>query len=314
MIVPAVLLAVILPNLGERQLPGRAQGIPLRLAPAVGDCVSTPFRPDRQETGALAVVADADLRIGPCDGTRYGEVTAVLDGAGAYDGANSDGRYLSGEFAGAAYVCDYQTQDYQGVPAALRGGALFADIWSSRLFTPSVSVVPDERQRAAGQNWTACVAFRVDAAEQVAPFDASVRDLYRTGTPPADAGSCEDVADPAVARAVPCGRPHQVELMATSTTMLVDSATGQLVTDPLLPECVALVGLLTRRPDLDAEGGLTVSVDASYRKQATGEAVGDPGAQTDEVLQDLRCRVVALAGRTLSGTLLGLGDRPVPWT
>lgn len=307
----AVLLAVIVPDLGGRSIPGRAQAIPIRPVPSVGECVLTPIAALRGPTGNSFFVADDDVRVGACQGSRYGEVSAVLDGRGAYVGGNTEGRYLSGNYGGAEYVCDYQTQDYQGVPASLRGGAAYANLWSATLSTLTLTMQPDDEQRAAGQNWTACIAVQVDDADNLTTFAESSRDLYRTGTPRPDSGSCLDVADAATARPVRCDRPHGAENFGLAVTAVGEVGTGD--EGDLQRSCTELVALLTRAPDVGTEGGLEVFTATTYRDD-NGTVIARPDSDSAGVLAYSSCQVVTPPGRTLSGTLVGLGDRPVPWT
>ncbi|GAA2007688.1 hypothetical protein GCM10009818_19030 [Nakamurella flavida] len=318
----AALLTVLVPALGGRAIPGQPQAIDIAAPPQIGDCVLTPPRPPSGLSGRLTTDDAGRVQVGPCTGPRYGEVVGLLSGQVLSSSLDSGRSAVPDEdLAGAA--CDRMVEEYQEVPPELRDGALYAGTWAAPLFTPTLPMRADALQRAAGRDWTACVAVHFAGGTELGTFPSTLRDSYGTGSPPPGSGECGDAIGTgtaangagAVLSPVPCDRPHQVQvfgydLAASLDALSTDPATGTTARSDadLQASCAGLVALLTRMPDPTAGGSLAVSAGS-----ASAADQGGTGHWVDPSQPVRQCQVIAPAGRLLSGTLLGLDRRPVPW-
>lgn len=160
-------------------------------------------------------------------------------------------------------------------------------------FTPYL-VVPGELEQRAGRSWVACLVVPVGGPA----YAGNLRDAFRRGLPP-QYGLCFVSANfdrlPAL---LLCDRPHAAELLATgwipdrSQVSLADiddacnAVAGRLLgtTDPTRGKALKIVAdRLTSQSDDRPDGPLTIA-----------------------------CFAAAAGSAQLSGSLIGLGERPVP--
>lgn len=117
--------------------------------PVVGDCLlggpDGPF-PIDEDTGE-GLVSPYSRWFAACDGVRYGEVTAVVEGQAR--NVDADG-YPMGRLQAD---CDSALAEYLGAPDPVR---MSSDWWPS--YTDgSFAVGPDPRQARSDQDWAACL-------------------------------------------------------------------------------------------------------------------------------------------------------------
>ncbi|HEY7815968.1 MAG TPA: hypothetical protein VIC62_22175 [Nakamurella sp.] len=293
-----VLLAAVVVVLSIRgaAVAGRAVAAPAPDRPGAGDCLlDDPLGP------AFPALVNADeplpvLRTAPCDGTRYGEVVSV--GAGTdQESADRDGTHEQ---------CWSAVHGYLGVPhpatADLRRIPV-ADVWS-------VLIGPDERQRAAGQDWSACVVHLppTDSGNGLTT-DQSLRGAWER---PADAHLFSTCVDEGTLDPLPCEWAHgaeHVSYWSGDPTEAQESALADCRTDAV--EALGSPAALDR-------GELAVTlVNSRYADSDAdsddGELIVGPEAVTADGEYFVDCLLVpAQAGRELTGPLRGLGDEPVP--
>ncbi|WP_420120046.1 hypothetical protein [Nakamurella sp.] len=260
--------------------------------PQVGDCLlDEPFG-SAVMGGFGADDPLAALRLASCDGPRFGEVVSV--------GAGTD--RLSAQQDGSLERCFDAGYTYLGMPdpRAADGGPTAA----SRAWP--VLVGPDARQRAAGQDWSACVIGPPPqgGGPGSGQVDRALRDVWAT---PADRiffALCLDDPD----RQVPvgCRSGHRFEELA-----YWPGDPGRAA-DAVLADCRAVAADAIGSPAHLDSGALTVQVvNSTYDDVAEQVVTGDAAvADPDGYIVD--CLVSAGDGGPLTGPLRGLGDQPVP--
>jgi hypothetical protein len=273
----AALLVVGAAAAGRSSVPGVAAALPPDPPPAVGACVVEPF-PGTEIGGPGIAPRTPAVSVGRCDTLHHGEVILVVDLTGAVimDGTDE---------------CASSPDAYKFVGVDDRA----VDTWVGAPDVHLVSIVPDGRQAAAGQQWVACA---IGTRAGSPPYAGSLRDVYGTGTPPAALGSCTAGDDPLTGSRVACTAPHAAELFARyrPRETAPDDST-------LARSCAALVAGWTGVPDLAAVPGLTV--------QVTREAPLSPDTGRGGLIA---CAVAVDDGRSLTGSLLSLGGDPLPWS
>jgi hypothetical protein len=303
LIVMSVLLAAAtIPALGGRMIPGSASIGPIPGPPHVGDCLLR--LPDLNEAAVDATGAALyqSLATEPCIGDRWGQVVAVVPGgmlATPVEVADDHG--LASFDDPNRHACSTalaQYLDAGGSPAA----------WSPAITFSITLGRPSDLQRRMGQDWVACVAGASGPEGTATRYEgglraSTTRDLLPATVP--TAAICLSSKDFFLAHTIGCAQPHQVEDVAmlmthdTSITMAV-----------LESRCHQLVRGYTEMPDPTAGGQLVDAVVAVHRASDGTEA---PGLATGDETGFARCLVHTTGSRLLTGTLLGLGDRPLPW-
>ncbi|WP_157970728.1 hypothetical protein [Nakamurella deserti] len=268
------------------RLAGTAAAEPPAPPPSVGDCLlALPVDDGWYEPGVLP----PPLQLGDCTEPHFGEVYTVVP----YDTAD-DGPSCWGDDSAVP-----DPLSYLGQPPTPAGS------WFPTLNFFVVLGGPDERQRDTGQAWVACVIALSTYADS-RPFTAPLAGAYAAGTLPVQFAVCQDGADLTRSSSVPCDRPHIGE----------DFAQIQLTgpgpdADTLTAGCTELVA---RMAGTDPAGweSLEVRVVAYLLPDGSGPDVVVPPLRTGQN-GHATCGVVATDGRRLAGSLLALGDAPVPW-
>ena len=257
---------------------GQAVAAPVAGAPRVGDCVVTnPFRfpvPDE--------VPSANF--GPCSGPHAGEVVGVVPDRSTFP----------------QMIMDQQpVPDPRGCSGAASNALGLAGVqatvapWVLRDVAPVDVVGPDRRQRAAGQSWVACVAYSLPGN-----LSQPLIQLFVRGGLPAAFGTCE------TDQVGSCAREHTDETFAD-----VDLTYAMPASQTLLPRCTALIGAVTRMPDVTAGGRLQVLADVRYYDVA---GYGHPGFPPERQPATAVCGLHLRGGGQLVSTLVGLGAGPLP--
>lgn len=292
-----MLVAVLLGGLVTANLlsPG-TRGTPVATGPpgppAVGDCLLSdeivlPFwiNDDRWPMPAA--------EIGPCTGPRFGEVVLVVADTGSPDGDPLD----------AVRRCDVEMRQYLGLPVP--DPAAPEPKWRSPTGAIALGAGPDSRQLAVGQDWTVCLASDERVLDPTVSTDTSfpgpMRDLVETPFGRDRLGLCTVGDFPALTH-VPCTEPHDRELLGVAH---LDSSVERGTAEQ---SCTSWVRTLTGLTDPTAGGDLGVELDVE------GVTIsGDAG--TLRSLSTVHCsiRVTGANRQWLHGSLLGLGDGPIPW-
>ena len=299
----AALLLLTVPALRPGPVDGRAAPEPVAGPPAVGDCVTEPVqRYPGYGSGTGGSYVYPQLAVAPCAGTRFAEVVSVLTDPGRPE------IVVRGSSVNVSDpnqdACRTAVRDHLGTRVTVDPSGA---VWST-VTTVEVSVTrPSPRQEAAGQRWLACLAAArgVTYPEQdPAPYDGTLRDAIATGAARDRIGACTTDDDLGTANdpTAGCSRPHTLQLLASTRDLPAGTPVATAGSG-----CRWTAERLTGLPDVTAGGALTVVV-----------AVTDDGlsVEADVVPADalVFCGIRTTGGRTLDGGLVGLGDRPIPWT
>ena len=298
MLAVVVVGAVASPGVIGRQLPGTATAVPVADPPRVGDCLTTP--PD-------VPPAPLAVRIAPCAAGRFGEVVAVMDDprlrAATSRRQHDDDAAVSDDRDRQA--CGDQVLRYLGLTVGSDHQG-FVDSYWQPLAPLDMSIDrPSARQTAAGQHWVSCSFYVHDQDGKAASYRNPARDAYGHGIPPPALAYCLSTGDLMTAESVPCSRPHTAEAFGGTMT-----ARPGLTVASMEASCRVLVARATRMPDITAAGALQVEVTAVHGPTGTSE----PGlGSAHDVTGYAGCVISSPDNRQLSGPLLALGGRPVPW-
>jgi hypothetical protein len=278
----AVVLAVLLVGAVASRLTwpgsaGRATAT-TQVRPAVADCVRT-------LPGWLFVV--------PCAQPHVAEVVVVVP----VQSSSTDEAFTR--------VCQSEIEAYTGQPA---DGVLGPD-WVA----PFVSVTPGSFSPAAGTStdasapdpWRACLVQPAISAGL--SYTGTLRGVGGSGAVPAAASVCFRTTGNPTWSAVPCTTPHLGEVVARRAfTVAIDQSFLDVETDPtLLAGCAAEIGARTGLADPTAGGALSVGLsDISANSNFPGDATS--------IVATVDCTVSVAHGGRLTGSLLGIGDGPLP--
>ena len=307
-VVLAVLLVfVAVGAVRGRVTAGEALAAPLGSAPNIGDCVVA----DWHRTGIDLADGGPDLpalAMGPCAGPRFGEVVYVEPHFGDAMAAR--------ESAGDPYGrCSTAADRYVQIPPRLgpESGAPVPSTTPTPEFFPSPEVLiafigPDSRQRAAGQDWAACVVYLPTSTDAEAPIslDHSLQGSWLRETDRRLFSLC--LAEPTSHVALNCNWSHRLEMIGRGRG---DPADSQVSVDQACRD--AVVEALGSPAALD--GGTVTPVVLAVRPNPNndGGMVSGPGAITADSPYFNFCFVTATeSDRLLTGPLRGIGDAPVP--
>ena len=288
-------LAIVVPSFGGHRIEGF--GIPIELPgdPRVGDCMLESLNDVIliQPTSSGASLTPTFV---PCgDGQVGGQVVAVVRGTG-------DVRDRLRQAAASGVDCYQSSLRYSGL--VLDGGRyVLADHspndpvdWNLTINVRTAWVVPSPLLRTAGQNWVACVAAPLSGAT----FRGQLARAFSGGTLPDEFGFCWEQSTPSAVGAVPCGSRHFAELVSLGT---IPGGTAVALAD-IESSCQGLAAQVIGRSDPTAAGDLAVGISVSS-DSATSTTV----PQTQRIV----CYIEPLT-RPLFGTLVGLRDRPIPYS
>jgi len=294
--VVVVVLAVVIPTLGGLRRVGTASPIQLPDAPRVGDCLLEPltdFIPTPQDGSGHSLAPS----FAPCDGRDVaGEVVAVVQATG---GISS--RVREAEASGVG--CYRSSLLYSGL--ALSGGRYVVPDhapndpvkWNLTINVRTAWVVPAPLLRTAGQSWVACIAAPLSGTT----FRGRLADAFSGGKLPDEFGFCWQQRIPSAQGAVSCGGRHFAELVSLGT--IPDG--GLVPHADIKSSCRRLSALVIGRADPTAAGRLTVTTSVSSPRVAPVPPLPRP--------LNVVCYLEPLA-YPLSGTVVGLGDEPIPYS
>lgn len=322
LLVVVVLLAVaVLAGIRPRTVAGVSSAPPVPAPPTPGQCVLEPIDPSWDDpsvdhhTGAGSAISGYPrLAIGPCRGGRYGEVTTVTTTpAEPVMSVGSDGTFANDPNVDS---CAPAASRYIGLAmtgtqrAALPGG------WYPSQTVDAAAAIPSLRQAASGQHWLACIAYLgapapISTGSPANPlavadqerYDGSLRDAMSTGQQRNRIGTCAIGPDltGGVLGLVGCSPAHRSELFAAG-----GSGTQSLARTDLQRSCDQVAERLTGIGDL-VTAGFTVEVQAIA---STGVPITTASIPAGI---NVSCGVTARNGRKLDGSLLALGNGPIPW-
>ncbi len=294
MLVIALMATLTVPQLVGRELSGSAVAEVIAPPPAVGTCVraiadTSPDRLPPANAGAAEALPDRVLPVAavvPCAGAVIGEVISV---------SPRSTRRISTlqEYEDANPSCRSRVEPYLGTPATtdLQGVE-----WTRSIYVDAITVGPDAHDRAGGRTWTACVLSAVGQSYTAPPL---LKSSWTSHQLPDAFGLCW--ADLILRHGVPtpCTTAHTTQQLAfgfvsgpsDSSTTIVSAAD----TAAVAASCVRLAASIMNVADPTFGGAVAVRV--------TSDPAGAPYIQ---------CAASATGGRSLVGSLIGLGGRPLP--
>lgn len=292
-LVLALVAVMAVPSIAGRRTAGSAVAIALPDPPQVGDCLLAPITQTSARGGWPREIPYSPGEFGNCSGPIAGEIVAVWKSqAEADEGSRSR---LGGP-------CYRQAADYAGLVRSGRstvvpGGPADAQVaWTPAIGFVPYRIVPDQVEQNAGRSWTACLAVPTAQSR----YDGTLRDAYTTGSMDDAFGLCwsgHDLDGSAIT--VPCDQPHPTELLATGWIM--DRST--MSWPGLNASCLALAASIMHTVDATRAGALSVVVDP-FRMD---------GAQRPDAPLSVNCFVTSAGPQQLTGTMIGLGARPIPF-
>lgn len=306
MVVVVCTAAAIVPLLGGLRMAGSARPMELPSDPQVGDCVVAGFgdspdapgqlSPAHTPSGGLEQVAAPEptpVRFERCQGQPViGEIVGVALSPSLEDAAapppGLDCRSSALAYAGLVAVDNRFELPNQQQDDPVR--------WNLSIDTGNRWVLPAPWLLAAGKTWSACIVTPRDGGTYL----GRLADAYNGRSLPDAFGTCWDSAQvSAASQRANCSEPHVAELV--SAGRVHDIATVE--TAEIMASCTALAGTVMRRDDPGAGGQVVVhtSPDASRIRFRTSGSLS------------VLCYVAAGGDRPLAGTVVGLGDQPIPF-
>jgi len=292
-LVVAIVAVAVLPTIEGRRVAGSAVATVFPPPPKIGDCVLPPFPSDAQSDGWPPEIRVTAVRFGSCAGTIVGEVVGLRD-TETGEASNADRFRTRGPCfrETAAFAGLQQSGRSTTVPGAPADGPV---AWLPTVGFIGYLVVPSTRERNAGRSWAACLAV----APNQPTYQGSLRNAFTTGVFPDQFGLCWAEADLDVMPALlPCAEPHPAELLATGW-IRNRSVVSRAEIDA---SCRDIAGRIMRTDDPTRGGVLTVVTDPVRRD----------GASTPDSPMSVGCFVTPAGAAPLTGTVIGLGVRPVP--
>jgi hypothetical protein len=313
LLVAAIAAGVVAAKGGGLRTVGTAVMGELPADPRVGDCLLEPAEGSVPEFAPrpwadlrpLATPAQTTLpdisrtidgpRFGPCIGAGPvgGEVIALLSATG-------DERTRRQRAASTGIDCRAASLRYAGLRMIDNHFGLTQQstddpvVWRLSINLKSGWVLPSPLLQAAGRTWLACIAATSDGSL----YTGRLAGAYEGGQLPDEFGTCWNSRGVSASiKTLDCGSPHLSELV--SYGLVPDRS---LVTYPQIrSSCEQLTARVLGRLDPTAGGALTV--------KTSPEQVNPTGRDSLSVL----CYVTPTGNRELGGTLVALGDKPVPF-
>ncbi len=267
-------------------------------APQQSACVVAVSTPPN--AGRLARIDYPYATFGRCDGPKVGEVLAVDPTDHQFAGVTLD------DYQEQSSLCELAEVSYVGSigpfdPATIATPGIG---WKSDVTVESLSIAPTPVQRAAGQQWTACVG----ATRNRSTYTGSLSRALTVGTLPPEFATCwrtlvssteQQVSEPEVA----CSQPHSVEILAQ--TRITDRATTPA---QLAASCRGMASRAMQTADPTVGGRLRIS---AYSMDGSSVRPVD----TVTMLAGLTgCVASVPAPLRLKGTVIGLRSKALPLT
>jgi len=289
----ALVAVMVVPSVAGRRTAGSAVAIVLPDPPQVGDCLLAPISQSPAPDAWPREIPYAPASFGSCGGPIAGEIVAVWDNpAEADEGARSR---LGGP-------CYRQAADFAGLVRSGRntvvpGGAVDPRVvWRPTIGFTAYRIVPGRVEQNAGRSWTACLA--VPKTEST--YRGSLRNAYTTGAMADAFALCWSGNDlNSIAAVLPCDQPHPTELLASGWIRDPSS----LSRPDLDASCIELAAGIMHTVDATRAGALSIVVDP-FAPDATSRS---------DAPQRVNCVVTSADAQQLTGTLIGLGARPIPF-
>lgn len=309
MVVAVCAAAALVPLASGLRVAGTGRAVELPADPRIGDCVVgapagslqapgqlSPAAAPSSRSSAATVAPDAPLLVGfaPCRGQPViGEIVGV---------ASSPAVARTVVAPPVGLDCRSSALDYAGLTSVDNRFVLPGQppgdpvSWNLSIDTGNRWVLPAPWLQAAGKTWSACI---------VTPRDSG---LYRgrlagafAGERLPDAfGTCWDSTQvSAASQRANCDEPHAAELISAGRVLDL-AGTGSAA---IVASCAALAARVMGREDPTASGELVLQ---------TSPVAARIDLRTSGSLSVL-CYVASADDRKLTGSVVGLGSRPVPF-
>ncbi len=287
----ALSAVVVVPSLDGKRTSGTAVAVTFPHPPRVGDCLRAPFALTAAVAGSPPEISVTSVDLGPCEGEVSGEVVAFWETSAAAAQAPSS------RFGGPCYR---QAAEYAGLqsngrstdlPGAPAGGPVR---WKPTIGFNPFLVVPGEIEQRAGRSWVACLVLPVGGVA----YSGTLRDAFSQGLP-AQFGLCFNSANfDVLPSLLLCDQPHVAELLATG--WIRDRS--QVSLPEVQDACREVAGRLIGADDPTRGEALEIVTD-----RLTAQSVD----RSDGPLT-IGCFATTRGASELSGSVIGLGERPVP--
>ena len=285
----ALLCSVVIAKSGGLRIAGAAT-LSSGLVPTVGDCLAAVSGPVATGVPPSPVSIDSiganAVRFGGCADDHIGEVLAFRpmpdqsggNGAASTFSTGSDGEWCQQVAVGYRAQVRYRLRD-----ASI---GLWVPVTGQR-FVTILSVPSTDPMRP---RWAACAVI----SPGLEAYRGSVIDPMTRDPAPAPFGLCRtgDQTD----RWVSCVLPHRTQVFGTAGGQPLSAGQGSSA-------CRALIESMTGMTDLSAGGVLRVVVAGGPGKDGTSGAGS---------LRSARCGLSVVGDGQLTGTLIGIGARPLP--
>ncbi len=287
----ALSAVVVVPALDGKRVSGTAVATMFPDPPQPGDCLRAPFSRTTATPGNPPQITVTSADLGACGQTASGEVV------GFWPSTAEAARAPSSRFGGPCYR---QAAEYAGlqsgdrstdVPGAPVGGPVR---WKPTIGFNPYLVVPGDAEKRAGRDWVACLVVPLGGVA----YSGSLKNAFSGGLP-AQYGLCFDSSSfDALAVLLVCDRPHAVELLATG--WIRDRS--QVSLGGIEKACQEIASRLIGATD-PTKGRVLEIVSDRLTMQSDGRPDGS---------LTIGCFAAAAGSAQLSGSVIGLGARPVP--
>ncbi len=301
LLVALACLVLTVPGLTGRRITGSAKAAVIPPPPAVGDCaiaLSAP-PPTGENLDDDAPVTYPTIRLGSCAGVIVGEVMSIDTSA------HPLGEVTIGSYQSASSACQLDEVNYVGSigpfdPATITTPGI---AWQAAVTVDSVAVGPSALQRAGGQSWTACIGTTADGSG----YRGRIARALDTGVLPPVFATCwrylTTTTDQSVEdQQMSCAAPHSFEVLAV--TQIFDPKTTPA---KVTRSCVGMASRALRTADPTRGGRLRIAA-YSFGDTAIVPVTSVPYPA------GVVCLASVPAPLRLTGTLIGIGAKPLPIT
>ncbi len=289
LLVAALIAVLATPNILGRRIAGFASPEVIAGPPAVGSCVAAIAPPGSAVGPRAASPGTRALPVAtivPCRGPVIGEIISVT-------AQNTTGVSTLQEYDDTHPSCRNQVETYLGTAAAT---ILLGVQWSKSIYVNAMAVGPDAHDRAAGRTWSACVMAAVGQSYTEPP---TLRSSWTANTLPDAFGLCWAATIVQRGSPTPCTAAHRTQQLAFGYVPGPSDSQGSIVSAPtpadLAAGCQQLAATIMEVKDPTRGGALLVTV--------VSDRAGAPYRQ---------CAVSVTGSRPLIGSVIGLGDGPLP--
>jgi hypothetical protein len=312
LLVAVIAAGIVAAKSGGLRTVGVAVMAELPADPQVGNCLlesadgslPEPSTPNRASPGPLIMPAQTTLppsqnvlgpRFGSCtDAHRVGgEVVALLSATGdehtrrlRAQNNGVDCRAASLQYAGLRAIENRFTLPEQGADDPVT--------WRLSINLTSGWVLPSQLLQASGRTWLACIAAPSDGSL----YSGRLAGAFEGAQLPDEFGTCWNSRTvSASVRTLNCSAPHLAELISFGFVPDRSVVSYQQIQS----SCEQLAARVLDRADPTAGGVLTLKTSPERISLLNTGSVS------------VMCYATPTGDRELAGTLVGLGDRPVPF-